>query len=435
MCVLATACASATPREPTPQPFTAPASSQQPAPTPAPVLVQAVAPQALPSAVVHPVASPSPASVPLSVLAGRSGADLRVSLDQSLQENVYLTAAAMQAASNARLDELIGASAMLDQNTLGLAEIVGNVKGQTAAQALADSWRAQTSDLITYSQTAKAGAPPDLDHQRAAIAAELAMGDFSEDAAESVIQRRTQLELAFADSLASHDAGQTTQRLATLVSSSDELSRPLAAAMASQLQGLSPPATEGADIDVRLHLGSDLLQHLYLSGAAIDAAADNRAPDAQAYSAAAGLAADDLAQQLGDMYGADVGKGVADRLRAQTTALVSAASGGDRHQASADIDRLRGEIDSLLSGANPLLAPGLLTQQLRASDQPMLTASDAFEARDFPTAFARLHEAARQSQKPAETLALAIVDRYPGRYLVLPTPASGPERRVLRGRH
>jgi hypothetical protein len=120
-----------------------------------------------------------------------------------------------------------------------------------------------------------------------------------------------------------------------------------------------------------------------------------------------------------------VGQGVAARLQSQSQALVSVASGGDRHQASEDMDRLRGQIDGLLSSANPLLAPGLLTQELRAGDQAMLTATDAFQARDFSTAYARLHEAARQSQKPAETLALAIVDRYPGRYLVLPTP--GPD--------
>jgi len=396
------------------------------------VLVQPVVPQGPPSAAVRPVASPAAARVPLSALAVRSGADLRVTLDQALQENAYLTAAAMQAASNARLDELIGVTTMLDQNNLVLAEVVGNVKGPTAAQVLADALRARTTDLVTYSQAQASVVPGDLDTQRAAIASQLTTGTFSESAAQNVLQRRTQQELALATSLAAHDASQTTLRLATLVGISADLSQPLAAGMASQLPQLLPPTTEGADIDVRLRLGSGLLQHLYLSGAAIEAAADNRAADAQAYASAADVVADDLANQLGDMYGADVGKSVGDCLRGETEALVSAAGGGDRHQATADIDRLRGQIDSLLAGANPLLAPGLLTQQLRASDQPMLTASDAFVARDYPTAFARLHEAAHQSQKPAQTLALAIVDRYPGRYLDLPTPAPGSGDRDLR---
>jgi hypothetical protein len=371
------------------------------------------------------VASPSPASIPLSALAGRSGSDLRSSLDASLQENAYLTAATIEAANTARLDEMIGASTMLDESTLNLAEIVGSIKGQPAAQAFADAWRAQTTDLITYSQSPSSTPPADLDRQNGLIAAQLAVGEFSQQAAETVLRQRTQQELAVADSLASHDANQTAQRLATLVGSSGDLSQPLAAGLARQLPALAPAATDGADVDVRLQLESELLGHVYYTGAAVDAAADNRAGDAQAYSAAAGYAADDLASQLGDMYGADVGNGVADRLRGQTEAMLSAASGGDRHQASENVDTLRGQIDGLLSGANQLLAPGLLTQQLRASDQPMLTAADAFQARDYATAYARLHEAAHQSQKPAETLATAIVDRYPGRYLVLPSEPPG----------
>jgi hypothetical protein len=68
----------------------------------------------------------------------------------------------------------------------------------------------------------------------------------------------------------------------------------------------------------------------------------------------------------------------------------------------------------------------LLAQQLRASDQPLLTAADAFAARDFGAAYARLREAARQSQKPADTLAMSIIDRFPARYLGLPTPVPEP---------
>ena len=122
------------------------------------------------------------------------------------------------------------------------------------------------------------------------------------------------------------------------------------------------------------------------------------------------------------MYGQELGNGVADRLRAETAALVSVASGGDRARAAADLVRIRSELDSLLSGANQLLPPGLVGQQLRASDQPLLTAADAFAARDFATAFTRLRESARQSQKAADSVALSVVDRYPGRYFALPTP-------------
>jgi hypothetical protein len=180
---------------------------------------------------------------------------------------------------------------------------------------------------------------------------------------------------------------------------------------------------------VRIALTGALQAHTYLSGAAADAAADGRTGDLQALVGTANDNAVDLGAQLGGVYGSQLGDGLADRWRAETAAVVSAASGGDRHLAIADLDRLRGELDDLLSGANTLLPHGLLKQQLRASDQPLMTATDAFATRDFATAFVRLREAARLSQKPADALALSIVDRYPGRYFALGTPGPGTRRR------
>jgi hypothetical protein len=403
----------------------------------------------------------------------------------------------MQSSAAARLDELIGVSSLLDANTLTLAEIVGALKGQAAADAFADAWRGESADLVSYARGQRDSALADLESRRIAIASQLATGTFSVADATSLLQQREQAELALVDS---QDG--SAQGMAALLEGSDTLGRPLAAAMAAQLSDLSPQTTEGAEIDMRLSLVGDLQSHLLLTGAAIDASADGRAADAQSYTDAASTLSDrfgsalaainspnsparsalpsansstrsrvpspnsptgsrlpsansatrpglpfassatrsaapsagsatrsaapsassvsQLAGNSADSTG--LGPAVADRLRTQTNALVSAAAGGDRTQAAQDIDRTRADLDALLSGANQLLPPGLLAQQFRASDQPLLTAADAFAARDYPTAFARLHEAMHQVQKPAETIAEAIVDRYPARFLALPTP-------------
>jgi hypothetical protein len=399
------------------------------------VIVQAAAPQSAPRPAVRPLASPSPVSLPLSLLAGRSGADLRVSLDVLLQEQAFLMAIAMQAASNARLDEQIGVSNLLDDNATTLAGIVGAVSGQAAAQALLDAWRGQTLDLLSFAQGQKSPALADLDSRRAAIAAQLAIGQFSAATADAALQRRQQAQLSLADSLAGHDQARATEQLTDLLQAGDDLGRPLATAMAAQLPDLLPAATEGGDVDVRLGLATAYTSHVLLTAAAVEAAADGRTADAQTYTAAAASADEEVGRELNLMFTSDTSGPVADRLNAQTTAYISAASGGDRRQAAADIDRLRGEMDALLSSANPLLAPGLLNQQLRASDQPLLTAADAFAARDYASAFARVHEAVRQAQKPSETLALAIVDRYPAKFLELPTPGPGSSLRAPRDQH
>ena len=372
---------------------------------------------------VRAVGSPSPAPLPLSLLAGRSGADVRVALNLLLQEHVFLMAMASGAASSARLDELGASLDAVDQNSVTLAEIVGAVKGQPAAQALLEAWRGVVADMIAYAQGQQASAAADIDRRRPAIAAQLAMGELSASAADSVLRQRFQAQLSLADSIVSRDAAQSSQRLRSVAADSDDLARPLAAAIAVQAPALASPPTEGLDIDVRLSITRALQEHAYLTGAAIDAAADGRVADQHALVDAAAHNATELGTLLGSVYGPDMGNGFADRLRAESAALVSVAAGGDRRQAASDLDRLRGELDHLLADANLLLPPGLVSQQLRAGDQPLLVAADAFVARDWPTAYARLHESARQSQKPADTVAQSIVDRYPGRYLSQPTPS------------
>jgi hypothetical protein len=234
-----------------------------------------------------------------------------------------------------------------------------------------------------------------------------------------VLQGRGTATLQLGDAIRARDTRASIQQLGQLQSTGDQLSDPLAAALASQLHDLSPANTQGADIDLRRRLEDDAVDRVYLSGAAIDAAADARPSEAEAYVSAAGQAADDFGNQLGAVYTSDVTTGLADRLRTETSDLASAAGGADRHQASSDVDRLRSQIDGELSGGNPLLAPGLIGEQLRASDRPLFSAVDAFVIRDYSTAYARLHESARAAEKAADTVGLGLVDRYPGRYLNL----------------
>jgi hypothetical protein len=423
--VVLAACASPAPGEPPQQVTTvrvAPASQATP------VAVQAVEPQqaGLSAPPVRPLPSPSPLALPLSVVAGRSGSDVRISLDLLLQEQVYLSDLAMDAAASARLDELIGISGSLDQNSMALAEIVGAVKDQAAAQTFVEAWRGLVADLTDYAQGEQTAASADLDQRRPIIATQLAIAGFSETQADELLQKRIQAELGLADALIAHDPAESMQRLKTTVVDSDTLGQPLAAGIATRMSDQAPGPTQGPAIDVRIAMTRAFQAQTYLTGSAIDAAADARSADVPSLVAAEGDTAADLGMQLRDVYGAQVGASVAERLRAETAALLTVAAGGDRQKAAADLDRLRGEIDTLLSGANPLVPAGMVKQELRASDEPLLTATDAFVARDFVTSFVRLREAARDMQKPADAVAQSIVDRYPGRYFTLATPTPHP---------
>ncbi len=415
------ACAAAVPPEPTPTPV---AVIKQATLVASPVVVQPAAPAGpgIPAIVVRAVASPSPLALPLASVAGRSGADVRVALDHLLQEHTFLTTLAIDAAGNARLDELLGVSGALDQNGLVLAEVLGAIKGQAVAESFVGAWRAQNADLIQSGHGQTAAVNIDLGQRELALAEQLALDDFSAGLAQGLLRTRNQTQLGLAAASISHDPVELTTRLRLAAAGADDLARPMAAAIAGRVPSPAAPPTEGPDIDVRLGLNRLLVAHVYVTGAALEAAADDRAVEVQARVDGANASADDLGRQLAAVWGPDLGTAVADRLRAQTAALVGLAAGGNRAQAAADVDRLRGELDGLLSGANPLLPKGMLKEQLRPSDQPMLAAADAFAARDFVSAYARLREASRQMQKPADALALSIVDRYPGRFLVRPNP-------------
>jgi hypothetical protein len=159
--MLLAACAAPVPPEPTPRLVAAPPA---PSPIASPVVVQTVAPYdpGVPAIVVRALASPRPVGLPLPILAGRSGADVRVALDRLLQEQIFLSALGMDAASNARLDELLGVSSALDQSSIVLAEVLWAIEGQPAAESFLGAWRGQNADLIQYAQGQPGPASSDL---------------------------------------------------------------------------------------------------------------------------------------------------------------------------------------------------------------------------------------------------------------------------------
>jgi hypothetical protein len=302
--------------------------------------------------------------------------------------------------------------------------VVGAVKGQPTAVALIDAWRGQSSDFIQLSGAQRSAAMADLDRRRATIAAQLATGELSSEQVDELLRANAEAQLAIADAVVAHDAAQFARAVRRASAASDDLARPLANALAAQVPSQVTAPSAGLDVDLRLAINRLLQDHLWLTAAAAASGADSRTADQQALAAAADAASTELGQQIAATWGADLGSTVADRLRRQSAALIAAAAGGDRAQSATDVERLRTELDALLASANPLLPRGFLAQQLRASDQPLLTAGDAFVLHDFGTAYSRLREAARLAQKPADSLALSIVDRFPGRFLTLPAASS-----------
>jgi hypothetical protein len=262
--------------------------------------------------------------------------------------------------------------------------------------------------------------------RRTKIASELAVGDFGAEAAEAQLGGRFSNLLSIADSIAAHDEARAAQLARTTAAGGDDLVRPLAAAVATQQPDQVPAPVEGSAIDVRVHLASLVHERVYLLGHAENAAGDRRDTEQQAVAAAADANAGDTGAVIASVFGPDAGTSVSQHLRDENAAFVRAAGGGDRQQAADDVNRLRAELDGLLSGANVLLPKGLLSAEYRNVDQPLLSAADAFQAHDWSDAYARVHEAARQSQHVADSLAASIIDRFPGRFGISPSAGRVP---------
>jgi hypothetical protein len=346
-----------------------------------------------------------------------------------LQDEAYLSLAALEAAGNARLDELIAANTALDQNATGLSQIVAAVNGQSAGQQALDSWRAANADLVQYAQAGSArqdAVRHDLDARRASIANQLAVGDFTNDEANNVLSTRFQQQLSLADAVTAHDEQHELQIARSTAASGDDFSRAWAAAIAARQPDQVPPPTEGPDIDIRANFARLMEERVYLIAFAQAAAADRRDADQRAATQVADANAADIGALIASAYGSDAGSSYTQGLRTEASALLSATSSGNRDQAVSDLDRVRSQLDSIVSNQNDILPHGLLTDEFRSVDQSLLAVSDAFQAHDYSTAYSRVHDAARASQHGADSLAEGIVDRFPIRFLV-GTPTAGRE--------
>jgi hypothetical protein len=77
-------------------------------------------------------------------------ADLRVGLNTTLQEHVYLAAAATDAALGGRQQQFEGAAAALDLNSVALSKAIGLVYGADAESAFLALWRKHIGFVVDY---------------------------------------------------------------------------------------------------------------------------------------------------------------------------------------------------------------------------------------------------------------------------------------------
>lgn len=98
-------------------------------------------------------------------------ADLLTNLNVGLQEHVFLTAAATNAALGGRSDESAAARTAIDANSDALTKVIGDVYGGGAGTAFAPLWKKHIDFLVDYTNAVAAKQQPEADEAMANLLA------------------------------------------------------------------------------------------------------------------------------------------------------------------------------------------------------------------------------------------------------------------------
>lgn len=90
------------------------------------------------------------AAVPAVAQSKMSASDLRVALNETLSQHVYLAAAATNAALGGRSDEFKAAAGALDANSVALSKAIGLAYGADAEQPFLALWRKHIGMVVDY---------------------------------------------------------------------------------------------------------------------------------------------------------------------------------------------------------------------------------------------------------------------------------------------
>lgn len=181
------------------------------------------------------------------------------------------------------------------------------------------------------------------------------------------------------------------------------------------------PTTDTAAANLRVTLNALEREHVNLA-----AAATRRGFQGDPDFAAAGSELDTnskaIAAAVGSVYGPDAEKKFYDIWASHIGFFVDytvAAKKGDQagmDKAVADLGGYEDAIADFLSGANPNL-PRQAVHDLVAEHVGLLkSAVDAYGGKDYPTSYAKEHEANVQIGTIADTLSGAIVKQYPDKF-------------------
>ena len=174
--------------------------------------------------------------------------------------------------------------------------------------------------------------------------------------------------------------------------------------------------------DLRTALNTGLAEHVWLAAAATEAALGGRAGEFKDVAGALDANSVALSQAIGSVYGQGAGPAFLELWRKHIGFFVDYTNGvAKKDQAMQDkaVKDLVGYADdfgAFLASANPNLPKDVVAGLVREHVVGLKAVVDAQAAKDWPTAYTKLREAAAHMRMIADPLAGAIAKQFPEKY-------------------
>jgi hypothetical protein len=378
-------------------------------------------------------ASPSPASHHGGTMAELSSpaAELRVDLDRLLAEHAFLTIEQMRSGLIGAPD-FAAAAAAVERNSTDVAEAIGSIYGDAAAEPFGEIWRSHIAYLVDYAVALGKG---DSAAQQTALEGlaeyrqdlKQFLGDANPgvdlaDISDALDMHTAQLvEFVLAVNRGDHAAAYAIEREAYphMFEVGDALAKVIANKYPDRFTGLDVAYSAAGSL--RITLDRLLGEHAFLAAEAMRSGVSG-APDFDAGREAIDGNASDLAAVVAAAYGEGAGAAFRTVWDGHITgyyAYIEATRSNDneaRAGATAQVEQYVDQLVTFLTDANPELDAGALAALLKDHVGHLTGQVEAFAASDYDRTYDLVREGYQHMFMAGEALAIGIATQMPDKF-------------------
>lgn len=349
---------------------------------------------------------------------------LRVTLNNTLREHVFLATAATGAVLAGNSDSFQGAEKALKEGTaVEFADLLGKIYGNETRESFLKLWSSHIDMVVAYAnglakddKAAQDKAVADLNQYTKDLAAELEkITGLPASQSEPLIAEHIGTLKSVIDKQKADDANGAYTGLRSAMSHMDTIAKPLAVQVAKQKSLAGTADSKAADLQAELN--GLLQERVFLAGAATGAAlSGNTAGFAAASKAEKEGNSAAFADAMAEVYGQSAGEAFLGLWNSHLDLFVAYANGLAKNDKAAQdkaltdltsyVGSLASEFEKVTEGGLPSSASTSLIQQHVVG---LRTAVDLQKTGEPTTAYTELREAAHHMRMIADSLAQAIV--------------------------